>query len=254
MWVHDREPHPGRKFLFQDYKRKHIPPEKELEEEAYREAFLSQACILLPLLPTLAVHTLLGPYESDDTIGYLVQGTNQLGLDTVICTEDRDFCQLVGPLVSIYSLEHGQVFLSENIREWCEWSPNEVLLAKAILGDRSDNIPSACKGLGPVGLRKLFDEIHGELSFDALVEKSRELGKKYGPLASDETRYLVDRNLSLIHIPWPLSEEEIQYLHSEWNRPLSFDVFHAHNTLTNLGLSGLIESEGSWSRYCERLS
>lgn len=88
--------------------------------------------------------------EADDIIASLVKkndGKNEI----VIITNDNDYVQLSAPNVQIYNMQ------GKDVVERVKMDPQLYLLTKIIMGDKSDNIPSIAKGVGPVRAKKLAE-------------------------------------------------------------------------------------------------
>jgi 5'-3' exonuclease len=254
FWFFDTGPSPFRLTLFPDYKKKKegMTAEEAAEEEQYREVFREQRGILTDLLPHFGVHVILGPAEADDAIAHFCRHFST-GVQMVICSDDHDFVQLVSPNVSIFSPHHVQEFTPKDILEFGKWEPHEVVLAKAILGDKSDNIPSPCKGLGPVGLRKLFNAME-KMTLSEAVEKSKGLPKKYESLADANVQADIRRNIQLIALSMPtICAEHQAWLAAHWNSRLAFNLFTVLGLVQRFGFRSLAGSLGSWSRYFERV-
>jgi len=68
----------------------------------------------------------------------------------VIISSDRDFKQLISKRVKLYDPIRKEKLVCEDV--------NRFLKIKILMGDKSDNIPSIKKGLGPKRSAKLIDE------------------------------------------------------------------------------------------------
>lgn len=254
FWVHDVAPHPTRLSLCQRYKKKDRTPEQIEEDRKYREAYEAQRNILLSLLPRFGVHVVNGPYESDDSIWYMTDLFSSTGQESMIFTSDRDFIQLLSPRVSVYHLDRDLLVTPANWSAVSEWSPSEIVIAKAILGDRSDGILSPCKGLGKVGLRKLID-IAGSSSLVRLIEEAAKLGGKYATLVDPNAQALVRQNIQLIFLGLVgfETEGERYAVEQEIDRPVTFDCGSALSILTQYGMVDVARSVAGYSHILEVL-
>ncbi len=138
-------------------------------------------------------------YEADDVIGSLAVLGQKRDFKVVIVSGDKDFAQLVSPLVSLYDPMKEMEYDSAGVQEKWGVHPEQMTDYLAIVGDSSDNIPGVF-GIGPKGAQKLLSE-YGDLDriYENLsrvknkktrekLEKSREsafLSKKLACIVTD---------------------------------------------------------------------
>lgn len=100
-------------------------------------------------------------YEADDLLGTLSRQAAEAGIDTVIVTGDRDALQLVDEQVTV--LTSGRRFSDTlrfdppAVREKTGLEPQQLVDLKALLGDKSDNIPGV-RGVGEKGATTLLKQ------------------------------------------------------------------------------------------------
>jgi DNA polymerase-1 len=118
-------------------------------------------------------------YEADDLLGTLAQKAESEGLDVVIVTGDRDALQLVDEHITV--LTSGRRFSDtihytpEKVRERYGLDPEQLVDFKALIGDRSDNIPGV-RGVGEKGGTKMLQK-YGDL--ESVLEHIDELSTRY---------------------------------------------------------------------------
>ena len=100
-------------------------------------------------------------YEADDVLATLADQAAGQGVETWIATLDSDLVQLVRDGVSIYMFRPFQRDVvrydsDERVRDRYGVDPIQIIDYKAIVGDKSDNIPGV-KGLGDKGAVKLLN-------------------------------------------------------------------------------------------------
>lgn len=109
----------------------------------------------------------LEDYEADDLLGTLSRQAADAGLDVVIVTGDRDALQLVDDHVTV--LTSGRRFSDtlrytpDKVRERYGLEPSRLIDLKALMGDKSDNIPGV-RGVGEKGgisLLKKYGSLDG---------------------------------------------------------------------------------------------
>ncbi len=101
-------------------------------------------------------------FEADDVLGTLADQAVAQGFDTWICTLDSDILQLVTDDISVYlynpyKSEYTAYDGPAAVRARYEVDPIQIIDFKALVGDKSDNIPGV-KGVGKVGAVKLLNE------------------------------------------------------------------------------------------------
>lgn len=115
--------------------------------------------------------------EADDCIAYYVLNKDS-NEKIVICTGDRDLCQLMNEDVSIYLLDKKRIFDMSNYDQYFQYHIRNLKLIKIIVGDNSDNI-KGIKGVGEETLLKLFPELmERECTLTEILDKSKILYNK----------------------------------------------------------------------------
>ena len=119
-------------------------------------------------------------FEADDVLGSAARQAASRGLGVKIITGDRDLLQLVQPL-TIVSLPEGKLsdskdyITDQDVVERMGVTPSQVVDYKALLGDKSDNIP------GVPGI--------GEKTAQMLIGKYNDLDNVYAHLDDIEPRW-----------------------------------------------------------------
>ena len=103
-------------------------------------------------------------FEADDVLATLADQAVDAGFDTWICTLDSDLLQLVSDDISVYLYnpyrsEYVAYDSPATVRERYDIEPIQIIDYKALVGDKSDNIPGV-KGIGKVGAAKLLNQFH----------------------------------------------------------------------------------------------
>ncbi|MBN1250354.1 MAG: DNA polymerase I, partial [Anaerolineae bacterium] len=121
----------------------------------------------------------LEDYEADDLLGTLSRQAEERGLDVLIVTGDRDALQLVDDHTTV--LTSGRRFSDtihytvDEVKDKYGLTPEQLIDLKALIGDRSDNIPGV-KGVGEKGGTTMLQE-YGTL--DSIFEHLDELSGRY---------------------------------------------------------------------------
>jgi 5'-3' exonuclease len=117
--------------------------------------------------------------EADDCVAYYVLNREK-DEKILICTGDRDLCQLMDEHVSVYLFDRKRIYTIDNYDEYFNYHIRNLKLIKIIVGDTSDNI-KGIDGIGEDTLLKLFPELkEKECTLYEIIEKAKILqeGKK----------------------------------------------------------------------------
>ncbi|HAV78007.1 MAG TPA: DNA polymerase I [Anaerolineae bacterium] len=115
-------------------------------------------------------------YEADDVLGSIARIAAGQGLGVKIITGDRDLLQLVNKRTTVYLAGDNQSYIrDEDVVKKLGVLPNQVVDYKAIVGDKSDNIP------GVAGV--------GEKTAISLLEKYKTLDNIYKNIGEIEKRW-----------------------------------------------------------------
>jgi DNA polymerase-1 len=116
------------------------------DEEMHNKVWQQQR--LIELLNEMPVIQLTNEgVEADDIISYVVQLPHYKGWEKVVVSSDKDFFQLCDDETIIYRPIQKKFINKPRILEEYSIHPNNFALARAIAGDKSDNLPGA-KGVG----------------------------------------------------------------------------------------------------------
>src|SRR5512142_841570 len=116
-------------------------------------------------------------YEADDVLGSIAKVVAEQGLGVKIITGDRDLLQLVNERTTVYLAGDDQNYITdEDVIKRLGVRPDQVVDYKALVGDKSDNIP------GVSGI--------GEKTAVALIQKFGTLENIYQNLDQVEKRWV----------------------------------------------------------------
>lgn len=146
-------------------------------------------------------------YEADDVLGSVSQQAVKQGLGVKIITGDRDLLQLVNDRIIVNlpgkSLSDAKDYLPQDVVEYIGVRPDQIVDFKALVGDKSDNIPGVT-GIGEktaVSLLQEYETLDGvyenldELS--ASVRKKLEAGRDSAFLSRKLAAIVTDLDISL---------------------------------------------------------
>lgn len=90
-------------------------------------------------------------YEADDIMGTLAKQAEKEGIATYLVTGDKDFMQLISPLVKMFKPgkqgDEWEIVDHKNVKEKFGVSPDKVVDVLGLIGDKSDNVPGV-PGIG----------------------------------------------------------------------------------------------------------
>ncbi len=90
-------------------------------------------------------------YEADDVMGTLARRAEHEGVMTYLVTGDKDFMQLISPLIKIYrpgkAGGDAEIVDERGVKEKFGVAPDAVIDVLALIGDKSDNVPGV-PGIG----------------------------------------------------------------------------------------------------------
>ena len=121
-------------------------------------------------------------YEADDIIGTLANAAAKEGKEAYVLTGDRDSLQLIGDGVTVLLATNTETIHFDRAAfvEHYGVEPSQFVDVKAIMGDKSDNIPGVA-GIGEKGALKFISEfgtlekLYAELeTTDKISEKQKE--------------------------------------------------------------------------------
>lgn len=122
------------------------------------EAMVPQIPYFTKIIELLGIPCFQQPgVEADDIIGTLAKIASGNQIEVTIVSGDKDFAQLIGPMVKMYDTMKDVVYDVDGVKEKWGVRPEQIIDYLALIGDASDNIPGVA-GVGPKTALKLFDQ------------------------------------------------------------------------------------------------
>ena len=97
------------------------------------------------------IQVMIAEVEADDVISYLTQVSHYDGWQKVIVSNDKDFYQLCSDETVVYRPTSDIIYNKKRIVEELGVHPRNMALARALVGDASDNLP----GIKSVGFKSI---------------------------------------------------------------------------------------------------
>lgn len=156
-------------------------PQYKAQRPAVPQEFRGQVELIRKALESLGIQTLdKESYEADDIIATLATQANAAGMDTFICTGDRDSLQLVNAqttvLYTLKGVSELHRFTPAAVEEKYGVTPTQYPDLAALRGDTSDNMPGV-PGVGPKTAQKWIAE-YGSLQ--GVIDNMDAIGGKVG--------------------------------------------------------------------------
>ena len=135
---------------------------------------------IAPLHELIRVHgwpiLMIEGVEADDVIGTLARQAEQLDIDTLISTGDKDLAQLITPRVTLVNTMSNELLDMTTVVDKFAVRADQLLDYLALIGDTVDNIPGVPK-VGPKTAAKWLAE-HGTL--DKVIANAGSIGGAVG--------------------------------------------------------------------------
>tara|TARA_R100000388_G_C7241934_1_gene162041 strand:- start:1725 stop:2675 length:951 start_codon:yes stop_codon:yes gene_type:complete len=140
----------GRKPVRFNRRMVELPPEKEEANKGFQQIRLMEYLNEMPVIQLTADFT-----EADDIIALVINHPRYTDWKKTIISSDKDFFQLCREDVQIYRPIQKKIVTKKSIIDDFKIHPNNFALARAIEGDKSDNLPGV-KGAGLKTIAKRF--------------------------------------------------------------------------------------------------
>lgn len=191
--------------------------------------------------------------EADDLIAI---ACSELEGDKVIVSSDQDMMQLVSYSVEVYSPIKHELYTHKNFRKKVGLSPIQFLQMRAIIGDKSDEIGGAAKGLGETTARELIFK-HGGIdvlfSSKKLRKKLEAKGSRYPLLYSEGAEERIRRNLQLMDLNLVKSETATKIIKRQASSVKPLDRAFLREYFIEKQFVSLLKDFGGWLIPFERL-
>lgn len=161
---------------------------KEEIDNDYITQYRKQRTKLAEILPYFGIPVLMyDGWEGDDLIYIL----SQMSTNSIILTDDRDMLQLLSESCDIKRPMANEHWKLEKFLGSTNYIDTfDFVIYKAIIGDDSDNIPSACKGVGEKTILPLIRLVR-EFSLDRNKNEWYNLEVNF-PKTEEQLRHLCD--------------------------------------------------------------
>jgi len=162
-------------------------------------------------------------YEADDVLGSVAKVATEQGLGVKIITGDRDLLQLVNERTAVYVAGDDKTYVTDQdvVKSKFGIPPHQVVDYKAIVGDKSDNIPGV-PGVGEKTALKLLEQFG---TLDGIYAHLDEVEKRWQTkLEENKESAYMSRDLAAIHTDLPV-ELDLEHARADRFDPAALEAF-----------------------------
>ncbi len=181
--------------------RDELYPEYKATREKMPEDLRTQIERIRSLVDTFNIpRAEMDGYEADDVLGSLASWAVKKGLAVKIITGDKDLLQLVNDRVTVNlpgrSLSDAKDYFRDDVKTSLGVWPEQVVDFKAIIGDRSDNIP----GVFGVGEKTAITLLEKYQTLDEIYEHLEEVPSRFQSKMADgkDNAYLSQKLATIV--------------------------------------------------------
>ena len=209
--------------IYSDYKANRPPMPDDLPGQIDRIEQILEA-MKIPMLR-------IDGFEADDIIGTLAKKASKRGINTYICTKDKDMYQLVDKHTYIFDIKKGEALDDDALFEKYKIHPKNFIDVLALQGDSSDNVP----GVPLIGEMNAVKMIQKYGSLDNLYKHADEIkGKRGENLRSFKEQAYLSKELVTINCDTPVELDKESFSLKDPDKPALAKLF------TELGFSRLL--------------
>ncbi len=213
-------------------------PEYKGTRKSMPDELREQVPVIKEVLQAMDVLVIEKPgVEADDVLGTLSRNGEELDLQVVIISGDRDLLQLAtkDTKIRIPKTKQGRTeiedYLEADVVERYQVTPTEFIDVKALMGDASDNIPGV-PSIGEKTATKIIVEYHSiEEAYKHVTElkpprASKAMSEHYSLAQISKRLATIDTNVDL---NWSVDEAVLKEMYTEkayeWFQKLEFKNF-----------------------------
>jgi DNA polymerase-1 len=164
----------GRKPIRLNRSVKNLTEDEEMQNKVWQQMRLMEYLNEMPI-----IQIIIPEVEADDVIAHLTHLSYYRGWQKVIVSNDQDFYQLCDDETVVFRPVKKTVYNKRRIIEELGVHPNNMALARALIGDSSDNLPGI-RGVGFKTIEKRLSFLGSEKDYaiDDVIEYCKNTGSK----------------------------------------------------------------------------
>ena len=179
----------------------------------------------------------LDGFEADDIIGTLAKKASADGIDTYICSKDKDILQLLDEHISTFDIKTDTCMGAAAMLEQMGIKPSQFIDCLALQGDTSDNVP----GVPDVGPKTALDWLRKYGSIENIYKHIDEIkGKRADNLRKFKDNLTLSKTLVTIDCNIPMEIDYDALAVKKFNEAKLAQIFTElgfNRLLTQLGLA-----------------
>lgn len=190
----------GRKPIRLNRSIRNLSENEELANKIWQQTRLFEYLNEMPIIQFVSDHV-----EADDIISYVVNHSEHKGWQKIIVSSDKDFIQLLDDETVLHRPIQKETLNKKRVIEKFGIHPTNFALARAIVGDKSDNLPGVGRvGLPTVAKRLPFLAQEKDYSIQEVVEYCDGIESKVGAhINIIEKEDLIRENYKLMQLYAP---------------------------------------------------
>ena len=175
------------------------------EDEVQENKTWQQVRVMEYLNQMPIVQTIIPEIEADDVIAYLTQMEYYKGWQKIIVSNDKDFMQLCDDETVLYRPTQKVILNRQRIVEQTGVHPTNMALARAIIGDSSDNLPGI-RGAGFATVAKRLNFLSADKTYTIqdVIDFCEKTGSKLKFFSNIvEGKSLIEHNYKMMQLYSP---------------------------------------------------
>ena len=174
-------------------------------EETEKNKYNQQMRLMEYLNDLPVIQTMIDFVEADDCISYIAQHARYSGWEKIIVSSDKDFFQLIGGHTKLYRPIQDQVVTYQSLLAEFNIHPRNFALARAMVGDKSDNLPGVPRvGMKTVASKFTFLNENKAYEVEDIIDSCKAVKKKLKFHTNIlENEELVNKNYKIMQLYSP---------------------------------------------------
>ena len=202
----------GRKPIRLNRAYHNLTDDEELKNKIWQQSRIIEYLNQMPI-----IQSMIAEVEADDIIAYVSQMSYYKGWQKIIVSNDKDFMQLCDGETVLWRPTQSEMLNKNRIVEQLGIHPTNMAMARAIIGDASDNLPGI-KGAGFATVKKRLDFLAEEryYNIDEVVEYCENVPSKLSFFQKVvEDKALIEKNYKMMQLYSPQlsvqAKDRVQY-------------------------------------------